>query len=53
MPQGAVLSTGLQVRMFGRAAVLLRDEPLSIPSKALELLCYLVLPGSERTPARR
>ena len=29
--------------MFGRVAVLRGDEPLSILSKALELLCYLVL----------
>jgi len=37
------LSTGLQVRVFGRVAVLRDDEPLPILSRALELLCYLVL----------
>ena len=29
--------------MFGRVAVLRGGEPVSILSKALELLCYLVL----------
>jgi DNA-binding SARP family transcriptional activator len=38
------LSTGLQVRLFGRVVVRRDDRPVSIlPSKALELLCYLVL----------
>jgi len=38
------LSTGLQVRLFGRVSVLRHDRPVPVvPSKALELLCYLVL----------
>ena len=37
------MSTGLQVRLFGRVAVLRDGTSLPILSKALELLCYLVL----------
>ena len=38
------MSTGLQVRLFGRVSVLRHDRSVPIlPSKALELLCYLVL----------
>jgi DNA-binding SARP family transcriptional activator len=42
--QGGLLSSGLQVRLFGRAVVLRDDRPVPIlSSKALELLCYLLL----------
>jgi DNA-binding SARP family transcriptional activator len=38
------LSTGLQVRLFGRVVIRRDDRPVPVlPSKALELLCYLVL----------
>ena len=38
------MSTGLQVRLFGRVVVLRDDRPVPIlSSKALELLCYLLL----------
>jgi DNA-binding SARP family transcriptional activator len=39
-----LLSTGLQVMLFGRVAVLRGGRPVPVlSSKALELLCYLVL----------
>ena len=38
------MSTGLQVRLFGRVSVLRHDRPVPVlASKAVELLCYLVL----------
>lgn len=38
------MSTGVQVRMFGRVSVLRDDRPVpALSAKALELLCYLVL----------
>ena len=42
--QGGLVSTGVQITLFGRVSVLRDDRPLPILSaKALELLCYLVL----------
>jgi DNA-binding SARP family transcriptional activator len=42
--QGGLLSSGLHVRLFGRAVVLRDDRPLPVlSSKALELLCFLLL----------